>query len=334
MNRRYSASVVMLASVAAAGLIVSLPAVGQTAGEKPKSSGKAWTQPRTQDGQPDLTGIWSNATLTPLERPAEFAGKDFMTEQEAVAFEKQTIERNNADRRDGGADADVGRAYNEAWYDRGTKVIGNRRTSLIVDPPDGKIPALTPEAQKRLADARARTLLHPADGPEDRPLTERCLTRGLPMTPGPYNNNFQIAQSAGFVNILIEAEHDVRTIPLNDRPHFPGNMRFWLGDSRGHWEGSTLVVDTTNFNSQTNFRGSSEGLHLIERFTRTGPDSMMYKVTVDDPSTFTKPWTMEIPMTRTAGPIFEMACHEGNYAMSGILGGARAQEKAAQASKQ
>jgi hypothetical protein len=150
------------------------------------------------------------------------------------------------------------------------------------------------------------------------------------MVPGPYNNNFQIAQNPAFVNILIEAEHDVRTIPLDGRPHFPSTLRFWLGDARGHWEGDTLVVDTTNFNAQTNFRGSSQGLHLIERFTLTSADTMMYKVTVEDPTTFTKPWTMEIPMTRTAGPIYEMACHEGNYAMSGILSGARTEERKAE----
>jgi hypothetical protein len=331
MNRRFSISVSVFGLMLAA-LSLTLPIAAQSpssAAKVSRTSAKAWTPARTADGQPDLTGIWSNATLTPLERPAELAGKEVLTEQEADAFVKQTIQRNNADRRDGGADADIGRAYNEAWYDRGSKVIGDRRTSLIVDPPDGKVPALTPEAQKRLADARQTATLHAFDGPENRPLTERCITRGLPMLPGPYNNNFQIMQSAGFVTILIEAEHDVRTIPVDGRPHLPQNVRMWLGDSRGHWEGNTLVVDTTNFTSKSNFRGSSENLHLVERFTRTGAETMTYKVTVEDPTTFTKPWTADIPMSKTAGPIFEMACHEGNYAMTGILGGARAEEKKA-----
>jgi hypothetical protein len=331
MNRRFSISLSVFGLVPAA-LSLTLPVAAQSpssAAKVSRTSAKTWTPARTADAQPDLTGIWSNATLTPLERPAELAGKETLTEQEADAFVKQTIQRNNADRRDGGADADIGRAYNEAWYDRGTKVIGDRRTSLIVDPPDGKVPALTPEAQKRLADARQTAALHAFDGPENRPLTERCITRGLPMLPGPYNNNFQIMQSPGFVTILIEAEHDVRTIPVDGRPHLPQNVRMWLGDSRGHWEGNTLVVDTTNFTSKSNFRGSSENLHLVERFTRTGPETMTYKVTVEDPTTFTKPWTADIPMSKTAGPIFEMACHEGNYAMTGILGGARAEEKKA-----
>jgi len=331
MNRRFSVSISASGLVFAA-LSLTLPVAAQSpspAAKAARASAKAWTPARTADGRPDLTGIWSNATLTPLERPAELAGKEFLTAQEAADFEKQTIQRNNADRRDGGAEADIGRAYNEAWYDRGTKVIGDRRTSLIVDPPDGKIPALTPEAVKRLAAAREDNRIHAFDGPEYRPLTERCITRGLPMLPGPYNNNFQIMQSPGFVTILIEAEHDVRTVPVDGRPHLPQNVRMWLGDSRGHWEGDTLVVDTTNFSSKSNFRGSSENLHLIERFTRTGPESMTYKVTVEDPTTFTKPWTADIPMSKTAGPIFEMACHEGNYAMTGILAGARAEEKKA-----
>jgi hypothetical protein len=288
--------------------------------------------PRTSDGQPDLQGIWTNVTLTPLERPAELAGKEFLTEQEAAAYEKRMLEANNADRRNLSPAADVGLAYNDAWYDRGTKVVGTRRTSLIINPPDGKVPALTPEAQKRQADAREAARGHANDGPENRALTERCLlwpTAGPPMLPSFYNNNYQIVQSPGYVTILVEMIHDVRVIPLDRRPHLPQNVRQWMGDSRGHWEGNTLVVDTTNFSDKTRFRGSDEKLHLIERFTRVDPGTILYEFTVDDPTAFTKPWTAQIPMRKSEGPIFEYACHEGNYAMAGMLAGARADEAAA-----
>ena len=291
---------------------------------------KPWVAPRTPDGQPDLQGTWTNGTITPFERPAELAGKEFFTEQEAADYARQLLQRTNADRRDGGAEADVGRAYNDAWYDRGNKVVPTGRTSLVVDPPDGKVPPFTPEGQQK-ADARAeaRRARGPADSWEDRSLWERCITRGLPMVPGPYNNNYQIFQSPGYVVILHEMIHDARIIPLDRRPHLAQNIRQWMGDARGHWEGNTLVVDTTNFTSKTNFRGSGETLHLTERFTRAGPNTITYEITVDDPATFTRRWTASIPMTKTDESIYEYACHEGNYAMVGILGGARAEEKAA-----
>jgi hypothetical protein len=316
-----------LACVAA---IVALPAAGQA--PQKTSASKNGTTPRTPDGKPDLQGVWTNVTLTPLERPAELKDKAFFASAaEADQYAKDLIQRTNADRRDGGADADVGRAYNQFWYDRGTKVIPALRTSLITDPPDGKIPALTPAAQARVtAQADARRL-HPADGPESRSLTERCIiwpTVGPPMLPGPYNNNYQIVQGPGYVMIVIEMIHDVRIIPTDGRPHLPSNIRQWAGDSRGHWEGNTLVVDTTNFSNKTSFRGSDENLHLVERFTRAGPDTILYEFTVDDPSAFTKPWSAQIPMAKMEGPLVEYACHEGNYAMAGILGGARAEEKA------
>jgi hypothetical protein len=314
--------------VAAALVFLAAPAAGQT----PASKAKTWTAPRTPDGQADLQGNWTNGTITPFERPAELAGKQFFTEQEVVDYEKSVLQRNNADRRDGGAEADVGRAYNDSWYDRGARVVPTRRTSLVVDPPDGKIPAFTPEGQKK-ADARAevRRVHGPADTWEDRSLWERCITRGVPMVPGPYNNNYQIVQTPGHVAILHEMIHDARVIPLDGRPHLPANVRQWMGDSRGHWEGNTLVVDTTNFTDKTNFRGSGENLHLIERFTRTDRDTILYEFTVDDPATFTKPWTVQAPLVKTEDAIFEYACHEGNYAMLGILAGARAEEKAAAA---
>ncbi|HEY7333554.1 MAG TPA: hypothetical protein VH639_01630 [Bryobacteraceae bacterium] len=294
------------------------------------SGAKAWTAARTPAGKPDLSGIYSTATLTPLERPADLAGKQFFTEKEVADYEAQFLKTANRDRRDGGADVDVGRAYNEFWYSRGDHIVSTRRTSLIIDPPNGKIPALTPEAQKRQAERAAMTREHGFDAPEYRNLAERCLlwaTAGPPMLPGGYNNNYQIVQTADYVMILVEMIHDVRIIPLDGRPHLPSNVREWLGDSRGHWEGDTLVVDTTNFTSKTNFRGADENLHLTERFRRTSPGAVLYQFTVDDPTAFTKPWSAEIPMNRIQGPIVEYACNEGNYGMSGILAGARAQEK-------
>ncbi len=317
-----------LALVIAVGLSASPSVFGQAPlAVKSKPLSKSWTLPRTPDGQPDLQGVWTNATITPLERPAELGDKAFFTEQEAADYETRTFGQITGDRRDGGPEADVGRSYNEFWRDRGTKVVGNRRTSLITDPPDGKIPALTVAAQKIQADARAYQRLHPADGPEDRNLWERCLTRGVPIVPGPYNNDFQIVQAPGYVVIFHEMIHEARIVPLDSRPHIEKDIRQWIGDPRGHWEGDTLVVESTNFSEKSNFRGSSTGLHLVERFTRTGPDTILYQFTVDDRSTFTKPWAAEMPMTITDSPIYEYACNEGNYAMLGLLGGARADEK-------
>ena len=288
--------------------------------------------PRTADGHPDLQGIWSNATITPLERPADLAGKPTFTAEEAAAYEKQVAERSNVDHRSTNAEADVASAYNQFWYDRGTKAVGTRRTSLIVDPPDGRIPALTPAAQKRADDRRAWMQEHATDGPEGRSLGERCIlwaTAGPPMLPGPYNNNFQILETHDQVVILNEMIHDARVIPLDGRPHVAGTIREWRGDSRGHWDGNTLVVDTTNFSDEYSFRGSDRNLHLTERFTRTSPDTLLYEFTVDDPTAFSKPWTAQIAVTRAKGPIFEYACHEGNYAMTDILAGARAADKKA-----
>ena len=315
--------------------LLPLEVAGQT-----RAAAAHWTPARTPDGHPDLQGVWTSATLTPLERPLELARTPVLTQAEAAAYEKQLLQQGNRDRRDGSSETDVGRAYNEFWFDRGTKVVGRRRTSLIVDPPDGRVPPLIPAAQKRMDATRAHAALHPADGPEDRPLAERCLlwpTAGPPMLPGAYNNNYQIVQAPGYVTILVEMIHDVRTIPTDGRPHLPPNIRQWMGDPRGHWEGDTLVVETTNFTDKTSdvgagmqrttFRGSDDQLRLIERFTRVDPDTLLYEFTVDDPTAFTRQWTAQIPMTRSADPLFEYACHEGNYAMRGVLAGARAEEK-------
>jgi len=293
----------------------------------------AQTPSRTVDGQSNLQGIWTNATITPLERPPELAGKEFFTEKEAAEYEKQMRERNNGDRRDSNAEADLTVGYNDVWWDRGTRVVSTRRTSIIVDPPDGRIPPLTPDAQKKEAARAEARRLHPADGPEDGSLADRCIVRGTavpPMLPAGYNNNYQIVQTPEHVAILIEMIHDVRLIPLERRPHLPTPIHQWLGDSLGRWEGKTLVVDTTNFTDKTNFRGSGEHLHVTERFTRVDEGTLLYQFTVDDPQSFTRPWSGEIPMKKVDGPIFEYACHEGNRSMDYILGAARAEEKAAQ----
>ena len=289
-----------------------------------------WSQPRTPDGQPDLQGVWSNATLTPLERPAEFAGREFLTEKEQAEKEKALQPRTRAS------------AGTEAHYDflqygldpLQAKRASSRRTSLIVDPPDGRIPPLTPEAKKRAAArAPARKQSGPFDGPESRSLSERCILmpgEGPPMLPEAYNSNLQFQQGPGYVAILQEEIHDVRVIPLDGRPHLGPKIRQLMGDSRGRWEGNTLVVDTTNFTDQTNFRGSGENLHVVERFTRVAEDTILYEFTVEDPATWTRPWKGELPMVKTKGPIFEFACHEGNYGLANNLSGARAQEKAAE----
>src|ERR1019366_5610379 len=306
-------------------VLIALPLAGQGFG-----GGRYWIAPRTVDGQPDLQGVWTNATITPLERPAERAGKAFFTKAEAAAYEQKVVADANVDRRRSDISTDVALAYNEAWWDRGTKVVKTLRTSLIVDPADGKLPALTTDGQKRAAALAEQRRLHPADGPESRSLTERCIlwsTAGPPMMPSAYNNNYQIFQAPEYVAIAVEMIHDVRIIPLNSRPHLPSNVRQWLGDSRGHWEGNTLVVETTNFTDKTKFRGSSENIHLTERFTRSDPDTILYEFTVDDPATYTKAWTAQVTMSRSQSRVYEFACHEGNYGMVGILAGARAEEK-------
>jgi hypothetical protein len=285
-----------------------------------------WTLARTPDGQPDLQGIWSFATITPLERPDAYAGREFLTESEIAAANEEAATR--ADRRGATADADVAAAYNAFWWDRG-KSTG--RTSLIVDPPDGKVPPLTPEARQREAAlAAVNRGRGPADSWEDRNLAERCIQyRPLPRLPTGYNNNYQIFQTPGYVVLVIEMIHDHRIIPLDGRPHLGQGIRLLNGDSRGRWEGDTLVVETTNFTNRAPFQGARENLHLVERFRRVGPDTIDYQFTVTDPTTWTRSWTGVLPLGRIDGPIYEYACHEGNLGMEGILAGARAEEQAA-----
>jgi len=302
--------------------------------------GESWTPPRTPDGQPDLQGVWTNATVTPFQRPAQLGAKQFFSAEEAAAFEKQRIQQGNADLIEGerGASDLARRAYNDFWVDRGTRLSKTMRTSLVMDPPDGRIPAFTPEAQKRFDAFKAELARHPSDGPEDRLLTERCIlfgASGPPMLPEPYNNNYEIVQSRGFVAIAAEMNHETRIIPLDGSPHLPPEIHQWTGDSRGHWEGDTLVVDTTNFkfNNQSRFGVSyldgmtDQNLHVVERFRRTDPNTIIYQATVNDPTVYTKPWTVELSMAKRTDRIFEYACHEGNYAMTDMLSGARAEEK-------
>jgi hypothetical protein len=334
MQIRHAAPAVMALAVAIAfpSSLASQARPGASGAGAASPASTAWKAPRTAWGHPDLQGIWSTATITPFERPVELGDKAFWTEEEVATFERDTVTRTNRDRRDGGAEADVARAYNDFWWDTGTRVVPTRRTSLVIDPPDGRIPPLTPDAQKRQA-ARAaeRAMRGPADNPEDRNLWERCITRGAPnvMLPQPYNNNYQVFQTPDHVVILAEMIHDARIIPLDGRPHLPAAIRQWMGDSVGRWEGDTLVVETTNFTDKTNFRGAGEHLRLVERFSRTAPGVLLYQVTIHDPTTFTRPWTIELPAVPSDGEIYEYACHEANYGLEGILRGHRAQERTA-----
>jgi hypothetical protein len=322
-----------LASIGALAAILAMPLQSQPS-----------RVPRTPDGRPDLQGIWTNVTLTPVERPDVFAGKATVSDAEASAYEKKDLETNDIDRDDApilkainGDNAVAG--YNNLFIDRGTelaRVDGVKRTSLIVDPPDGKIPALTEAARKD-----RRQEFERYDNIHDRPLPERCLlgfssTGGPPMLPALYNNNYQIVQTPDHIMILVEMVHDVRIIRMNAQ-HEPSNPRQWLGDSVGHWEGDTLVVDTTNFSDQNIFfedvaglaSRSAKNLHVIERIKRVDANTILYRTTIDDPTTFTRQWTMEFPFVAAAGPVYEYACHEGNYAMTDILVGARKSDNAA-----
>ena len=284
--------------------------------------------PRSAWGEPDLQGVWSYATITPLERPDSQAGKDVLSDEEVAALDKEA--RTGADRRDGTPEADLARAYNAFWYDRGKS---DGRTSLIVDPADGRLPSLTPEGRRRQAARAEQSRAHPFDSAEDRPLQERCITyHGVPPLPSGYNNTYQIFQTPGYVAIVDENIHDVRGIPLDGRPHVGRNIRQWNGDSRGHWEGDTLVVETTNYSPKTTFRFpvAGETLRAVERFTRVAADRIDYRFTINDPTTYTRPWTAVLPLVNLPDyVIYEYACHEGNYAIAHALSGARALEKAA-----
>jgi hypothetical protein len=313
------------------------PLEGQTrAAAKPAA--KAWTQPRTPDGQPDLQGIWTNATITPFERPAALAGKEFLTEQEAAQLEQQNAERREANE-NSPRPGDVG-SYNEFWFDSGTRVVGTRRTSLVIDPPDGRVP-LKPSAEE----ARNFNLKN-EDSFESMSPWDRCITRGPGrLFPAGYNNAYQIVQTPGYVMIAHEMIHEARIIPIDGRPHLDKAIRMWTGDPRGRWDGKTLVVETTNFNglgwiatnaASARIRGvpHSDALRLVERFTRVDAKTMNYEVTIEDPNVYTRPWTVTIPLSRDdTYQIFEYACHEGNRAIENVLSAARNAEKRASEKK-
>ena len=301
------------------------PALAQPAGGE---------QPRTAWGDPDLQGVWDFRSLTPMERPPELAGKAVLTAEEAAAFLEASRFTNWDDRSNPegafGHDSDIEHGYNGFWMDFGTGLTADRRTSLVVDPPDGRIPWI-PGVDRAggYGDAFTGT---PPDGPEDRPLTERCLmgfNSGPPMNPSAYNNSVQIFQTPERVVVFNEMINSARIIPMDGRPHLSPRIRQWIGDSRGRWEGDTLVVETTNFLRETHFEGSSANLRLVERFTPVGPGELTYEFTAADPNMWTRPWTASIPMTKTDGRIFEYACHEGNYSIVNMLAGARAKEQAA-----
>jgi len=295
---------------------------------------KTYTPPRTAWGEPDLQGLYTNKTITPLERPAQFAGEAELTDEQIAELEGRAATRSVDNGRNKGTEADVSSAYNEFWWDRGKKVT-TKRSSLIIDPPDGRVPALTTDAQRRQAEEYRQPVFRGggangrgSDWTTDRSLFERCITRGLPgaMSPSAYNNTYRIVQSPGYVAIQIEMLGGTRVIPTSGGAHVGSKLREYMGDSRGHWDGNTLVVETTNFSNRTLYRGSSENMTLLERFTIVEPHVLNYEFTIVDPTTFVKPWTASIPYIRTTDQLFEYACHEGNYGMEGILQGARVEE--------
>ena len=330
MNRR------VLGASAALFIALSLSVAGQ--GPQSRSSpAVGWSVPRTPDGHPDLQGYWTNDSVTPLERPAEFGEKAILTPEEAAAYAKKRLDQFLAQPRDN-------IHYDDAiWQGESYSKEANRRTSLIVDPSNGKLPPLTPAAAERAAaSAEARRRRGPADSAQNRTLAERCITWGNvgpPMIPPTYNANLQILQANDHVVVRHEMMSDVRLVRLDGRPHPGPDVQKLAGDSRGRWEGDTLVVDTTNFTDKTNFRGpplttrqdiaASRTLHVVERFTLVDPDTMRYEFTVDDPSTWTRSWSGQMPIRRFEGPIYEYACHEGNYGLANILRAARVEEAAA-----
>ena len=319
MSNRFLASLGTFAALIAVASLAPIPFVVQA------QTADAWTAPRTPWGDPDLQGIWDYRTITPLERPREFADTEFLTENEVAELERRRLER--PDGRPPGDPRQTPSVHAPYWLDYGKKVVATKRSSLIVDPPNGRVPPLTPTGQQRVK-AIAETRRRPAASWEDRNLWERCITRGLPRLPAGYNNNYQIFQTPGYVVIFNEMIHNTRIVPLDGRPHLPQNVRQWHGDSRGRWNGDTLVVETTNFSEKSNFRGAGRHLYLVELFKRVDAETIDYQFTVEDATTFTQPWTAAIPLNKIEGPLFEYACHEGNRGLENILSVARSRDKA------
>ncbi|MEE2612783.1 MAG: hypothetical protein VX975_03050 [Acidobacteriota bacterium] len=331
MGPRFRMLLSVVVVLVATGLLVPASVAGQSADD-------GWTLPRTPDGHPDLGGVWANNSATPLERPEAWADKERLTDEELAAL----LVASNAAVGDGDAlfgdqlvlaaiagieatsyDPTTGN-YNQFWI---AERDFDNRTSLVIDPPDGRIPGLTPEAQERRGHGVARRDEHPADTYTDRPLQERCVSYGVPRLGAGYNSYYQVFQSADHVVFLNEMIHDARVIPIDGQPHLADRVRQLHGDSRGHWDGDTLVIETTNYSSQARFRGASDNLHMVERLTRVGPRTLDYEVTITDPTTWTRPWTVMIPLMGSDDAIFEYACHEGNIGMEGILAGHRAEER-------
>jgi hypothetical protein len=327
MQSRFRSSMRITAVAIALAVAALVPTLAQ--GQK---AAKPWSMPKTPDGVPDLQGYWTNNSYTPLERPKDVT-KEFYTKDELKVVEKAAAAREN-EQTEPGTVADVHYDFTQFGLDRSqTRLTQNLRTSMIIDPPDGRLPPVTAEGQKRAADRAAERRAQGAqyDKVQNIVLGSRCIfmNAGPPMMPPGYNPAYQIVQGPGVVMILIEMLHEVRVIPTDGRPHAPANVRSWLGDARGHWEGDTLVVETTNFNDKAAYRGASENMKVVERFTRLSDDEIRYQFTVTDPSTWERPWTAEMPFVKINGPIFEHACHEGNYGIANTLAGARLAEKKA-----
>jgi len=341
MSDRCFRSIAAAAAITAVILLAPATAAAQTLSPAAKTptTGKAWTPPRTPDGVPDFQGVWTNNTVTPLQRSKALAGKEFYTDAELAAVKDRERERYEKDEAEGlppGNHSGVaGAAPEEVHYDFAqfgldraqSKTVWNRRTSIIVGP-EGTVPPLTAEARKRNAERAAKERGHEFDGPENRPLGSRCVSRanvGPPLLPSGYNSNLEIVQGPGYVAIEAEMIHDARVIPTDGRPHLSKAVQQWYGDSRGHWEGNTLVIDTTNFTDQSPFPGA-QNLHVIERLTRVDEDTILYQFTVEDPGMWTKPWSGELPITKINGLLYEYACNEANYGLENTLRGARVAE--------
>jgi hypothetical protein len=304
---------------------------------------RKWTPARTPDGHPDFHGVWANNTVTPLQRPKQWEGKERLTDDEIAELQRfaAQIVENDGDAQfgDGFILAVLNRISNPKSYDPGTGnynqfwLVGrdwhDRRTALVTDPRDGRLPPMTPAAQQRRAAEIEQRKAHAFEDPEVFPPGERCVNFGIPRVQAGYNSYLQVVQSPGYVTIMNEMAHDARVIPLDGRPHLDPRLTTWNGDSRGRWDGDTLVIDTTNFSTKSDFMGAHEKLHLTERLTRVGPEILNYEFTVDDPTTWTKPWTAMIPLKLKDEQIYEYACHEGNDAMFGMLRGHRYEEREA-----
>jgi hypothetical protein len=347
-NRRLKVHIRKPTFSAALTVVLSLlfgSARAQSPTEKLPATAPGWKAPRTLDGQPDLQGVWTNNIATPLERPKALAGRAFLTDQEVAAFRKKAAElfsNGNSDAaffdsvfesvlenvngtKSGFKSTDGGTGdYSSVWTDARD---WDNRTSLITDPPDGRVPPLTPLAEEKQR-AMFAAMTHRPSGPEDRALSERCITYGSPQLVAGYQSYYQIVQTSNTAVILTEMIHDARVVPLDGRPHLPPDIQTWMGDARGHWEADTLVIDSTNYRPGAFRNVSTEKLHVIERFRRTGPDTLQWELTIEDPGAWTKPWTVMIPLRSSKKAIYEYACQEGNYGLPDILAGARREDRA------